>query len=204
MSSQVIAIDGPAGSGKSTRGPRARRGARLVVPRHRRDVPRGHRRGAAPGRRPRSTTTRSRESPRGPTSTTLPRVTVNGRDVERRAAHRRGQRGGLGRRGQSRACAPHGRAPARLRRRPAARHGRRGPRHHDGRLSRRDGQGLPDGVARGAGAAPRRRGRGVRRATRRRSTRRARVAAAPGGRRPRARHDGTRRSRTSSRRSSRA
>ena len=48
----MIAIDGPAGAGKTTIATSARRATRTRVPRHRRDVPCGHRGGDEP--RPRS------------------------------------------------------------------------------------------------------------------------------------------------------
>ena len=55
VQTMIVAIDGPAGAGKSTVARQARRAARLPLPRHRRDVPRAHlardARGAAARRR---------------------------------------------------------------------------------------------------------------------------------------------------------
>ena len=101
MSGQVIAIDGPAGSGKSTVARALAGSLGLVLPRHRRDVPRGDRRGTGPG------VDLADEDARGAISLARrvsPRCRasrVNGRDVRGRDPDRRGQRGGLGRGRQS-------------------------------------------------------------------------------------------------------
>ncbi len=100
--------------------------------------------------------------------TTRPRVSVNGRDVEDEirtdavnVAVSVGRVEPTGPRVDGVASAPVGRGRAN-------RHGRRGARHHDRRLSRRLAQGLPDGVGRGARPAPRGRERRVGRAARHR------------------------------------
>ena len=87
---RVIAIDGPAGSGKSTVARRAGRAARPRVPRHRRDVPR--RRVRRPATRHRSRRRRAGR-PRSSATSTLD-VSLDARHRRRRRRHRRDPRPG--------------------------------------------------------------------------------------------------------------
>jgi hypothetical protein len=132
--------------GQVDRRARRRRAARLVLPRHRRDVPRGDLRSA----RYRGVDVHD-EAAVGAladtlTLTTTPRVSVNGRDVQDEIRSDDDQRRGLGRRRQP-LVRRHGVAPARVGPGPAPGHRRRGARHHHGRLSPTRPEGLLDGVA---------------------------------------------------------
>ena len=102
----VIAIDGPAGAGKSTVGRAARPPPRARVPRHRRDVPGRHVRRAAPRDPGRTTPTRSPSSLARSRSTSTTTVSVDGVDATVGDPRARGHRGGQRRSRPTRACAP--------------------------------------------------------------------------------------------------
>ena len=148
---RVIAIDGPAGSGKSTvaRALAARLGPR--VPRHRRDVPGGHLRRAAPRDRPRRARSRwpawcaDLELTVGPDGVVVDGVDatieIRGPEVSRAVSIVAANPDVRARDG-----APPAGVGGRARRRRA-----RGPRHRHGGVPRRRAQGVPDRRSRGAG-----------------------------------------------------
>ncbi len=143
----VVAIDGPAGAGKSSVAKAVAAHARLHLPRHRGDVPRV---GLA-----------AREQDRPPADVAR-EIAIERRRPgdDRRARRDRGDPHPAGRGGRLEGRR-RPRGPGRARRPPAGARGRgrlggRGPRHLHRRRARRRGQDLPDGLARGARAAPRR------------------------------------------------
>ena len=100
----IVAIDGPAGAGKSTVARALARAARLPLPRHRRDVPRAHLARAARRRR------RSTDGPRSRRS----RARIRSRSATAAASDRRGGRDdGDPRAARSTASCPSSRATPR-------------------------------------------------------------------------------------------
>ena len=142
---------------------RARRAARLPLPRHGRDVPRAHL-ARAPARPRRSATGRCSASSRARTrspSTSAGRVFIDGTDVTAAIRQVARRPDGAGRRAPSRGARGDARAAARARRRGRRRD--RGPRHRHRRRARRRGEGLPRRRPGGARAAARGRAAGHRR-----------------------------------------
>ena len=90
-SAMIVAIDGPAGAGKSSVAQRARGAARLPLPRHGRDVPRAHLAGAARGR-----PARRRPGARGARRARIP--SLRRRRPGRRSPARTSRRGSASRR----------------------------------------------------------------------------------------------------------
>ena len=149
----VIAIDGPAGAGKSTVARAVARAARLHVPRHGGDVPRRRpRRGGAsdepPARSPSAIDDRASATACCSTAATSP--TRSARPRSREAASRVAADPGVRAALVRQAAGDHRRR----------RLGRRGPRHRHRRRARRRRQGLPHRrrPRSARAAAPRRRG----------------------------------------------
>ena len=152
---RVIAIDGPAGLGQVHRRPGAGRPPRPRLPRHRRDVPGRHLRGAAARHRPRRRR-RGGAAGRATSSSTWRdgTVIVDGVDatIEIRGPE-------VTRAVSIVAANPPCATEMRRRQREWAerprRRGDRGPRHRHGRVPRRRAEGVPHRRARGAGRAAR-------------------------------------------------
>ena len=196
----IVAIDGPAGAGKSTVARALARAARLPLPRHRRDVPRADlARARARRRRSTTATALARARARASRSTFGERR----RRVDRRA-RRDGRDPGAGDRPLVPIVARHPEVREVMRERQRAL-GEQGDSVIEGRdigtvvAPARRGEGLPRRRPGGARARRHAERDGIeRRGARRRSAapRRARRAQhAPGRRRRRARHDGPRRRR---------
>ena len=117
----VVALDGPASSGKSSVGAAAAGAPRAAVRRHRPAVPRPDRAGAARGRRDRRRRRPRRRSPTGSRSATtapgrLTRVLLDGADTTDEPRAARGRRRGVGRvarrpRSGPRCCRASARSP---------------------------------------------------------------------------------------------